>query len=60
MDSMHGIFTYIHHKNQPNVGIYIPYNPMGLKPGVKKNLFGTRRCVASPGMAGGGGDFSDY
>ena len=23
--SMYGIFTYIYHKNQPNVGIYIPY-----------------------------------
>ena len=28
--SMYGIFTYIYHKNQPNVGIYIPYmDPMG-------------------------------
>ena len=28
---MYGIFTYIHHKNQPNVGKYnIPYmDPMG-------------------------------
>ena len=28
--SMYGIFTYIYHKNQPNVAIYIPYmDPMG-------------------------------
>ena len=27
---MYGIFSYIYHKNQPNVGIYIPYmDPMG-------------------------------
>ncbi len=28
MASMYGIFTYIYHKNQPNVGKYnIPYIP---------------------------------
>jgi len=27
---MYGIFTYIYHKNQPNVGVYIsPMDPMG-------------------------------
>ena len=30
--SMYGIFTYIYHKNQPNVGKYTyPMDPMGLK-----------------------------
>ena len=29
--SMYGIFTYIYHKNQPNVGIYTsPMDPMGM------------------------------
>ena len=29
--SMYGIFSYIYHTNQPNVGIYIPYmDPMGV------------------------------
>ena len=29
--SMYGIFTYIYHKNQPNVGKYtIPMDPMGI------------------------------
>ena len=29
--SMYGIFPYIYHKNQPNVGKYIPYmDPMGM------------------------------
>ena len=30
--SMYGIFTYIYHKNQPNVGEYTsPMDPMGNK-----------------------------
>ena len=39
--SMYGIFTYIYHKNQPNVGIYIyiPYmDPMGMWRSAAKNL----------------------
>ena len=27
--SMYGIFTYIYHKNQPNVGKYTHMDPMG-------------------------------
>ena len=31
--STYGIFSYIYHKNQPNVGIYMPYmDPMGYVP----------------------------
>ena len=30
---MYGIFTYIYHKNQPNVGKYTsPMDPMGIPP----------------------------
>ena len=30
--SMYGIFTYIYHKNQPNVGVYVPYmDPIGIR-----------------------------
>ena len=32
--SMYGIFTYMYHKNQLNVGKYIsPMDPMGMIPG---------------------------
>ena len=30
-NAMYGIFTYIYHKNQPNVGIYIIHGSYGLK-----------------------------
>ena len=41
MVSMHGIFTYIHHKNQPNVGIYTIHGSYGIETWGKKKLFGT-------------------
>ena len=34
MRSMYGIFTYIYHKNQPNVGTYhtwIPWEPLAFE-----------------------------
>ena len=39
--SMYGIFTYIYHKNQPDVGKYtIPYmDPMGIVPLKVLNFF---------------------
>ena len=35
---MYGIFTYIYHKNQLNVGKYTsPMDPLGMKSGTPKN-----------------------
>ena len=37
---MYGIFTYIYHKNQPNVGKYTsPMNPMGMTGNLVTNIF---------------------
>ena len=38
---MYGVFTYIYHRNQPNVGKYIPYmDPVGLRN--KFDIFGAK------------------
>ena len=45
--SMYGIFTYIYHKNQPNVGIYTIHGSYGLSTGLRVrgdvwHVFGVR------------------
>ena len=40
---MYGIFSYIYHKNEPNVGKYTsPMDPMGTEGGTILDILGTR------------------
>ena len=47
--SMYGIFTYIYHQNQPNVGIYTIHGSYGFYPLKLKGIFASRhRMGQSP------------
>ena len=59
--SMYGIFTYIYHKNQPNVGIYTIHGSYGLSTGLRVrgdvwHVFGVRFFESLWGVYGWGED----
>ena len=46
--SRYGIFTYIYHKNQPNVGKYIPcMDPFGIINNISRNTYSVSTCSSN-------------
>ena len=46
--SMYDIFTYIYHKNQPNIGKYITHGVYSPKDPITERQMMSKGCISSP------------